>query len=161
MTAHFLGGAVISGSPDRGVIDPYHRVWSYPGLHIVDGAAISANLGVNLSLTITAQAERAMSLWPVRGAQDERPAQGEPYRMVRGAPAARGHCPPATARRRGLRPAAYGTAVCRWGVTRRQLPSGSVATLEGLGQLVDVQVCGPRARSDRPFARRDGRTPGR
>jgi cholesterol oxidase len=88
MTAHFLGGAVISGSPDRGVIDPYHRVWSYPGLHIVDGAAISANLGVNPSLTITAQAERAMSLWPVRGAQDERPAQGEPYRMVRGAPAA-------------------------------------------------------------------------
>lgn len=88
MTAHFLGGAVISGSPDRGVIDPYHRVWSYPGLHIVDGAAISANLGVNPSLTITAQAERAMSLWPVRGAQDERPAQGEPYRMVRAAPAA-------------------------------------------------------------------------
>ena len=82
MTAHFLGGAVISGSPDRGVIDPYHRVWNYPGLHVVDGAAISANLGVNPSLTITAQAERAMSLWPARGGQDDRPAQGLPYRVV-------------------------------------------------------------------------------
>ena len=88
MTAHFLGGAVISDSSDRGVIDPYHRVWNYPGLHVVDGAAISANLGVNPSLTITAQAERAMSLWPVRGERDERPAQGEPYRVVSGEPAA-------------------------------------------------------------------------
>ena len=64
MTAHFLGGAVISDSPEHGVIDPYHRVWGYPGLHVVDGAAVSANLGVNPSLTITAQAERAVSLWP-------------------------------------------------------------------------------------------------
>ncbi|WP_404392090.1 GMC oxidoreductase [Humibacillus xanthopallidus] len=79
MTAHFLGGAVISDSPDRGVIDPYHRVWGYPGLHVVDGAAVSANLGVNPSLTITAQAERALSLWPARDEPDGRPAQGEPY----------------------------------------------------------------------------------
>jgi cholesterol oxidase len=79
MTAHFLGGAVISDSPETGVIDPYHRVWGYPGLHVVDGAAVSANLGVNPSLTITAQAERAMSLWPARDEHDRRPAQGEPY----------------------------------------------------------------------------------
>ncbi len=84
MTAHFLGGAVISDSPDTGVIDPYHRVWGYPGLHVVDGAAVSANLGVNPSLTITAQAERAMSMWPRRGEPDERPAQGEPYRRMTG-----------------------------------------------------------------------------
>ena len=84
MTAHFLGGAVISDSPESGVIDPYHRVWGYPGLHIVDGAAVSANLGVNPSLTITAQAERAMSLWPRRGEPDRRPAQGEPYQRVTG-----------------------------------------------------------------------------
>ncbi|HEU5144832.1 MAG TPA: GMC family oxidoreductase, partial [Dermatophilaceae bacterium] len=58
MTAHFLGGAVISDSPETGVVDPYHRVWGYPGLHVVDGSAVSANLGVNPSLTITAQAER-------------------------------------------------------------------------------------------------------
>jgi cholesterol oxidase len=82
MTAHFLGGAVISDSPETGVVDPYHRVWGYPGLHVVDGAAVSANLGVNPSLTITAQAERAMSLWPAAGEADRRPAQGEPYRLV-------------------------------------------------------------------------------
>ena len=82
MTAHFLGGAVISDSPEHGVIDPYHRVWGYPGLHVLDGAAVSANLGVNPSLTITAQAERAVSLWPTRGEPDRRPAQGEAYRLV-------------------------------------------------------------------------------
>ncbi|HET7799805.1 MAG TPA: cholesterol oxidase, partial [Humibacillus xanthopallidus] len=54
-------------------------------LHVVDGAAVSANLGVNPSLTITAQAERAMSLWPARGEQDRRPAQGEPYVRVEAA----------------------------------------------------------------------------
>jgi len=82
MTAHYLGGAVISDSPQGGVIDPYHRVWGYPGLHVVDGAAVSANLGVNPSLTITAQAERAMSLWPSKGEADRRPVQGEPYRRL-------------------------------------------------------------------------------
>ncbi|MEO7448992.1 MAG: GMC family oxidoreductase [Humibacillus sp.] len=85
MTAHFLGGAVISDSPEQGVIDPYQRVWGYPGLHVVDGAAVSANLGVNPSLTITAQAERAMSLWPARDEPDRRPAQGEPYVRAEGA----------------------------------------------------------------------------
>ncbi len=79
MTAHFLGGAVIGDSPATGVIDPYHRVYGYETLHVVDGAAVSANLGVNPSLTIAAQAERAISLWPNRGEPDTRPAQGEPY----------------------------------------------------------------------------------
>lgn len=82
MTAHFLGGAPISDSPETGVIDPYHRVHGYPTLSVVDGAAISANLGVNPSLTITAQAERAFSLWPARGVVDERPAPGRAYARV-------------------------------------------------------------------------------
>jgi cholesterol oxidase len=82
MTAHFLGGAVIAESAERGVIDPYHRVFGYPGLHVVDGSAISANLGVNPSLTITAQAERAMSFWPNRGDADARPDVGDAYRRV-------------------------------------------------------------------------------
>jgi cholesterol oxidase len=82
MTAHFIGGCTISDDPAHGVIDPYHRVWGYDGLHIVDGSTISANLGVNPSLTITAQAERAMSLWPNRGEPDPRPAPGSPYRRV-------------------------------------------------------------------------------
>ncbi len=87
MTAHFLGGAPIGDSPSTGVIDPYHRVWGYPGLSVVDGTAVSANLGVNPSLTITAQAERAFSLWPNRGETDPRPAQGEPYARLDPVPA--------------------------------------------------------------------------
>lgn len=75
LTAHFLGGAVISASSEDGVIDPYHRVWGHPGLHVVDGSAVPANPGVNPSLTITALAERALSYWPRRGADDRRPAQ--------------------------------------------------------------------------------------
>ena len=82
MTAHFLGGAPIGDAPASGVIDAYHRVYGHPGLHVVDGAAISANLGVNPSLTITAQAERAMALWPNRGEPDRRPPLGEPYRRL-------------------------------------------------------------------------------
>lgn len=76
MTAHFLGGAVIGDSPATGVVDQYHRVWGYPTLHITDGSTISANLGVNPSLTITAQAERALSFWPNAGEPDKRPPQG-------------------------------------------------------------------------------------
>ncbi len=83
VTAHILGGAVIGDSPEHGVIDPYHRVYGYPDLHVFDGAAISANLGVNPSLTIAAQAERAASFWPVKGTADARPPQHEPYRRLR------------------------------------------------------------------------------
>ena len=77
---------MIGESPEHGVVDAYQRVFGHPGLHVVDGAAVSANLGVNPSLTITAQAERAMSLWPNAGAADPRPAQGSAY--VRLAPVA-------------------------------------------------------------------------
>jgi len=82
LTAHFIGGCVIGESAETGVIDPYQRVHGYRGLHIADGSAITANLGVNPSLTITAQAERAMALWPNRGDADPRPAPGERYRRV-------------------------------------------------------------------------------
>ncbi|MBI1350571.1 MAG: FAD-dependent oxidoreductase [Actinomycetales bacterium] len=82
VTAHFVGGCPIGADPDHGVIDPYHRVYGYPGLHVVDGSAITANLGVNPSLTITAQAERAFALWPNRGEADRRPAQESGYRPV-------------------------------------------------------------------------------
>ena len=82
-TAHFVGGCVIGKSSAEGVIDPYHRVWNYPTLHVIDGSTITANLGVNPSLTITAQAERAVSLWPNFGESDQRPLQGEPYQRIR------------------------------------------------------------------------------
>jgi cholesterol oxidase len=76
LTAHFIGGCAIGATRDDGVIDAYHRVFGYPGLSVVDGSAISANLGVNPSLTITAQAERAFSFWPNKGDPDPRPANG-------------------------------------------------------------------------------------
>ncbi|WP_411108081.1 GMC family oxidoreductase N-terminal domain-containing protein [Streptomyces sp. c-19] len=79
LTAHFLGGCPIGADAESGVIDPYHRLYGHPGISVVDGAAVSANLGVNPSLTITAQAERAMSFWPNKGEEDTRPRQGEAY----------------------------------------------------------------------------------
>jgi cholesterol oxidase len=81
-TAHFVGGCVIGGDEKTGVIDAYHRAFNYPTLHIVDGSTITANLGVNPSLTITAQAERAMSFWPNKGDIDQRPEQNEPYKYL-------------------------------------------------------------------------------
>ena len=82
VTAHFIGGCAIGDSPETGVIDPYQRVYGYEGLHVADGSALTANLGVNPSLTITAQAERAMAMWPNEGEEDPRPAMGEAYRPV-------------------------------------------------------------------------------
>jgi cholesterol oxidase len=82
MTAHILGGATIGESADTGVVDAYHRVFGYPGLHVVDGSAVPANLGVNPSLTITAMAERAMALWPNAGDADSRPAPDAAYRRL-------------------------------------------------------------------------------
>jgi cholesterol oxidase len=82
MTAHIIGGTAIGSSPETGVIDPYHRVYGHDGLHVVDGAAVSANLGVNPSLTITAQAERAMAFWPNKGEADKRAALGSAYQRI-------------------------------------------------------------------------------
>jgi cholesterol oxidase len=55
---------------DTGVVDPYHRLFGYDGLHVIDGSTIGANLGVNPALTIT------------KGEPDARPAVGEAYRTV-------------------------------------------------------------------------------
>jgi cholesterol oxidase len=82
LTAHFIGGCTIGASAESGVIDPYQRVYGHPGLHVADGSAISANLGVNPSLSITAQAERAMAYWPNRGQPDPRPPLGSPYARI-------------------------------------------------------------------------------
>ncbi|MFV0134139.1 GMC oxidoreductase [Streptomyces sp. HMX87] len=83
LTAHFLGGCPIGADRASGVIDPYHRLYGHPGISVVDGSAVSANLGVNPSLTITAQAERAMSYWPNKGEADPRPAQGAAYERLK------------------------------------------------------------------------------
>jgi cholesterol oxidase len=100
LTAHILGGCPIGETADAGVVDPYQRVFGHPGLHVTDGAAVTANLGVNPSLTITAQAERAMAFWPNKGGQDPRPPLGEAYQRVAAVPPASPAVP-------GTAPAAY------------------------------------------------------
>lgn len=64
VTAHVLGGAVIAGSAAEGVIDEGHEAFGHPGLYVVDGSALPANVGANPSLTITALAERALARIP-------------------------------------------------------------------------------------------------
>ncbi|MFH5211277.1 GMC oxidoreductase [Antrihabitans spumae] len=81
-TAHYIGGCVIGDSPETGVVDPYQRVYGHPGLHVADGSAVTANLGVNPSLTITAQAERAMAFWPNKGEADTRSSLGATYQRI-------------------------------------------------------------------------------
>ena len=88
-TAHYIGGCAIGDSARTGVVDPWQRLYGHPGLHIADGSAVTANLGVNPSLTITAQAERAMSFWPNKGEPDSRPTLGSAYvRLAAVAPTA-------------------------------------------------------------------------
>ncbi|GIE84339.1 cholesterol oxidase [Actinoplanes regularis] len=103
MTAHILGGATIGADASSGVVDAYHRVFGHPGLHVVDGSAVLANLGVNPSLTITALAERAISLWPNRGETDPRPPLGAEYQRVQPvaphSPAVPAHAPAALRQR--------------------------------------------------------------
>jgi len=66
-TAHCIGGCVMADSPARGVVDVRHRVFGYRNMYVCDGSMVSANLGVNPSLTITALTERAMTFIPPVG----------------------------------------------------------------------------------------------
>ena len=63
-TAHILGGSVMGKNKSEGVIDKNNRVFGYENLYVCDGSMISANPGVNPSLSITAITERAMSKIP-------------------------------------------------------------------------------------------------
>ena len=67
-TAHILGGAVMGANVEEGVIDKNNRVFAYKNMLICDGSTVSANPGVNPSLTITALSERAMSKIPIKSA---------------------------------------------------------------------------------------------
>jgi cholesterol oxidase len=71
-TAHILGGAVIGVGPESGVVDAANRAYGYENLLVTDGASIPANPGVNPSLTITAKAEHAMSLIPLKEGEEPR-----------------------------------------------------------------------------------------
>lgn len=66
MTAHILGGCPFGHNAEDGVIDLNCEVFNYPGLYVVDGSIMPGNPGVNPSLTITALAEYAMSLIPMK-----------------------------------------------------------------------------------------------
>lgn len=63
-TAHILGGAVMGKDRSEGVIDKNNRVFGYKNMYVCDGSMISANPGVNPSLSITAITELAMSKIP-------------------------------------------------------------------------------------------------
>jgi len=63
-TAHILGGAVMGETTKEGVIDKHNKVFGYENMYIIDGSMISANPGVNPSLSITAIAEYAMDQIP-------------------------------------------------------------------------------------------------
>jgi len=65
-TGHCMGGCAMADSPERGVMDAQNRVYGYQNLLICDGSMLSANLGVNPSLTITALTEHAMSYIPAK-----------------------------------------------------------------------------------------------
>lgn len=65
-TAHILGGAVMGRDEKSGVIDKNNKVFAYENMLVCDGSMISANPGVNPSLSITAISERAMSFIPVK-----------------------------------------------------------------------------------------------
>jgi len=82
-TAHILGGAAMGGSVRDGVVDGEQRVFNYRNMYVCDGSVVSANLGVNPSLTITALAEHAMSrIKPA--AETDWSATGVPVERKRG-----------------------------------------------------------------------------
>jgi len=67
-TAHILGGAVMGADASQGVINKNNEVFGYENMLVCDGSTISANPGVNPSLSIAAIAERAMDRIPEKDA---------------------------------------------------------------------------------------------
>jgi cholesterol oxidase len=58
VTVHALGGCPMGRDDDEGVVDPFGRVYNYPGLHIADGSVMPGPVGPNPSLTIAGLADR-------------------------------------------------------------------------------------------------------
>lgn len=58
LTAHPLGGCVMSDNPNDGVVNEFGEVWNYPNLYVSDGSIIPTALSVNPSATISALSER-------------------------------------------------------------------------------------------------------
>ncbi len=83
-TAHILGGATMGSDASEGVIDSFNRVFGYANMYVCDGSMISANPGVNPSLTIAALAERAMSRIPAKPKAAPAPMSGAEGRTTTG-----------------------------------------------------------------------------
>ena len=66
-TAHILGGCCMGDSAKDGVVSNKGELFNYSNLYVADGSVVSANLGVNPSLTITALSEHIMSQIPNKG----------------------------------------------------------------------------------------------
>jgi choline dehydrogenase-like flavoprotein len=60
-TAHQVGSCRMAENKSWGVVNVNGEVFDYPGLYVVDGAAIPSSLAVNTSLTILANAERMVA----------------------------------------------------------------------------------------------------
>lgn len=58
LTAHPLGGCVMSDDKNEGVVNEFGEVWNYPNLYVSDGSIIPTALSVNPSATISALSER-------------------------------------------------------------------------------------------------------
>ncbi len=71
LTAHLLGGLPMGASAADGVADKHGRLFGHEGLYVTDGSIVSANLGVNPSLTITALAEHILSAIPAKGEETD------------------------------------------------------------------------------------------
>jgi cholesterol oxidase len=63
VSVHNLGGCVMAETSDSGVTGPNGEVHNYPGLFVLDGAALPAATGVNPSHTIAAVSERNVELF--------------------------------------------------------------------------------------------------
>jgi len=58
VTVHALGGCPMGRDEHEGVVDPWGRVYNYPGLHVADGSVMPGPVGPNPSLTIAGLADR-------------------------------------------------------------------------------------------------------
>ncbi|MBL7964612.1 MAG: GMC family oxidoreductase [Flavobacteriales bacterium] len=81
-TAHILGGCPMGTDRTNGVVNKTFEVFGYPGMRILDGSIIPANLGVNPSLTITALSEYAMAQVPPKPG-NERPSLDDELALLR------------------------------------------------------------------------------
>ncbi len=73
-TAHILGGCCMGDSVKTGVVSNKGQLFNYPGLYVADGSVVSANLGVNPSLTITALSEYIISQIPAKKEMTKTPS---------------------------------------------------------------------------------------